>query len=315
VAILTDCHSFFVGKDGVTMNIIEMYMTKNRCFTQDRRIKPKGVMVHSDACKAGIKARDWFKRWNNLVCSKAVHFFVDDVEAVKYLHAEKDHVTRGWHCAGKGNDMFVAFEMSEPKDYYDKAYFNKVYANAVELTAILLRDVVGTTTVNEDTVLCHQEGYRKGLASNHADVFHYFSKQGKDMDDFRKDVKAKLTSMETKVEKPKVEVKPTEEVVKYSYEFYVTKSGDTLGKIAARYKTTTDILAKLNNIKNPNSIGVGVKLMVASYRLHTVVKGDTLYNLSNKYLDDPNRFNEIKELNNLKSNSLSLGQILRIPNK
>jgi murein DD-endopeptidase MepM/ murein hydrolase activator NlpD len=34
-------------------------------------------------------------------------------------------------------------------------------------------------------------------------------------------------------------------------------SGDTLGKIATRYKTTVSVLAKLNNITNVNSIRVG----------------------------------------------------------
>lgn len=34
-------------------------------------------------------------------------------------------------------------------------------------------------------------------------------------------------------------------------------SGDTLSKIATRYKTTVAVLTKLNNIKNPNSIRVG----------------------------------------------------------
>ena len=38
---------------------------------------------------------------------------------------------------------------------------------------------------------------------------------------------------------------------------YKVVSGDTLGKIATRYKTTVSVLAKLNNITNVNSIRVG----------------------------------------------------------
>jgi len=38
---------------------------------------------------------------------------------------------------------------------------------------------------------------------------------------------------------------------------YKVVSGDTLGKIATRYKTTVSVLAKLNGIKNANSISVG----------------------------------------------------------
>ena len=42
--------------------------------------------------------------------------------------------------------------------------------------------------LKDGVVICHQEGYKRGLASNHADVLHWFPKYGKTMDDFRKDV-------------------------------------------------------------------------------------------------------------------------------
>lgn len=45
---------------------------------------------------------------------------------------------------------------------------------------------------------------------------------------------------------------------------YTVRSGDTLGKIAASYKTTVDALVKLNGLKNPNSITVGQKLRVSA---------------------------------------------------
>ena len=37
-------------------------------------------------------------------------------------------------------------------------------------------------------VICHQDGYRLGIASNHGDVYNWFPKHGKTMDDFRADV-------------------------------------------------------------------------------------------------------------------------------
>lgn len=43
---------------------------------------------------------------------------------------------------------------------------------------------------------------------------------------------------------------------------YTVKSGDTLSKIASRFKTTTKKLQKLNNIKNADKIFVGQKLRV-----------------------------------------------------
>ena len=45
-------------------------------------------------------------------------------------------------------------------------------------------------------------------------------------------------------------------------EYYVVKKGDTLTKIAKKYKTTVKQLVKWNNIKNPNLIKIGQKLRV-----------------------------------------------------
>ena len=44
--------------------------------------------------------------------------------------------------------------------------------------------------------------------------------------------------------------------------FYVVQKGDSLIKIAKRYNTTYQTLAKLNNIKNPNLIRVGQKIKI-----------------------------------------------------
>lgn len=50
------------------------------------------------------------------------------------------------------------------------------------------------------------------------------------------------------------------------------------------------------------------------YRIHTVVKGDTLWILAKKYLNDGSRYTEIKALNGLTSNAIYIGMKLKIPN-
>jgi hypothetical protein len=52
-------------------------------------------------------------------------------------------------------------------------------------------DPYGTTTVNGvkvPVILCHYDSYKLGLGTNHGDVYHWFKKYGKTMDDVRRDV-------------------------------------------------------------------------------------------------------------------------------
>jgi hypothetical protein len=108
---------------------------------------------------------------------------------------------RPWGCAsgskGSCNDNWIQFEICED-GLSNKTYFNKIYKEACELTAYLCQlyniDPNGTVTYNGvkvPTILCHQDSYKLGLGSNHGDIYHWFSKYGKDMTTVRKDV-AKL---------------------------------------------------------------------------------------------------------------------------
>jgi hypothetical protein len=49
-------------------------------------------------------------------------------------------------------------------------------------------------------------------------------------------------------------------------------------------------------------------------RVHTVVRGDTLYEIAKAYLGDGSRYREIKTLNGLTSNTIYVGMELKIPN-
>ncbi len=96
-------------------------------------------------------------------------------------------------------------------------------------------------------------------------------------------------------------------------EIYIVKSGDTLYGIANKFNLTVDELKKLNNLTS-NNLSIGQKLIVsmpsASASTYTVVKGDTLYGIANKFGVS---VDSIKSLNNLSSNNLSIGQVLKIP--
>lgn len=51
-----------------------------------------------------------------------------------------------------------------------------------------------------------------------------------------------------------------------------------------------------------------------THRIHTVVRGDTLYEIAKAYLNDGSRYREIKTLNGLTSNIIYVGMKLKIPN-
>lgn len=71
-----------------------------------------------------------------------------------------------------------------PEDEDAKKFFSNVYNKAVWLFANILKQVGGKA----DEIICHAEGYQQGVASNHADVNHWFPLHGKTMDVFRTDV-------------------------------------------------------------------------------------------------------------------------------
>ena len=103
------------------------------------------------------------------------------------------------------------------------------------------------------------------------------------------------------------DTKPNDDTV------YIVKSGDTLYSIANKYNTTVSNLKTINNLTS-NNLYVGQKLKLKpageNDNVYIVQKGDSLWSIANKY---NTTVNELKELNNLKSNNLSIGQKLLIP--
>jgi hypothetical protein len=107
----------------------------------------------------------------------------------------------GWH-SGSGslgsaknanNTGYIGIEICED-NLTDSVYFNKVYKEAVDLCVYLCKQY-GLT---EKNIICHSEGHKLGIASNHGDVMHWFPKHGKNMDTFRADVKAGLEDVRPK---------------------------------------------------------------------------------------------------------------------
>ncbi len=313
------------------MNLNKLILTENACYKAGRKITVKGIMVHSTGAN-----NPWLKRyvgpddgklgknqynnhWNTYhpggreVC---VHGFIGklaDGTVATYQTLPWDH--RGWHAGGSANNTHIGFEICED-DLTDGAYFAKVYKEAVELCAYLCKQY-GLT---EKNIICHSEGYKQGVASNHGDVMHWFPKHGKSMDTFRAEVKA-LLAADAKEDEPTQEETPAvtypEKLTSGYYRVRKTWK-DSKSQVGA-YRILKN--AKAAADKKPGTYvftndGVAIypEKAAETYRIHTVVKGDTLWDIAKKYLGDGSRYPEIKTLNDLKSNVIYSGWKLKIPN-
>ena len=102
-------------------------------------------------------------------------------------------------------------------------------------------------------------------------------------------------------------------IPKNNKKIYTVQKGDNLWSISRKYNTTVDNIKKSNNLKT-NNLYIGQKLIINSNVVdkkiyYTVKKGDNLYNISRKY---NTTVDNIKKNNNLKTNILTIGQILLI---
>ena len=112
----------------------------------------------------------------------------------------------GWHSGkgskGSANNMgYFGVEICED-GLDDPVYFGKVYREAVELFAHAFK-LHSLDPMKDGAILDHSEGHKRGIASNHGDVMHWFRKHGKDMDDFRADVAAEMKKPITNTNKEK----------------------------------------------------------------------------------------------------------------
>lgn len=197
--------------------------TQSTCYKGTTKMEVKGVLWHSTAAnnpylKRYVQPSDnapdrdyWLKLlgkndynndWNhvdkrvgmNCWIGKLADGTVTTVQTMPWDYSP-------WGCGagsnGSCNNGWVQFEICEDSTN-NKEYFDKIYQEACEITAYICDmynlDPYGTVTYNGvkvPVILCHYDSHKLGLGSNHGDVYHWFNKYGKTMDDVRNDV-AKL---------------------------------------------------------------------------------------------------------------------------
>ncbi len=228
--------------------------------------------------------------WNHIVRQAGVNAWIGklkdgSVAAVQTLPWNY----RPWGCGsgakGSCNNGWIQFEICED-NLSDKNYFNKIYTEACELTAYLCElykiDPNGTVSVNGvkvPTILCHADAHELGFGSNHADIYHWFKKHGKDMEDVRNDVSKLLKP--TVVEKPVVKetyrVRKTWEDAKSQVGAYTSldnakdacdKAGKGFevynSKGIAIYPESSVVTEENSKISSPFKVGDAVKIITGA---------------------------------------------------
>lgn len=194
------------------MNLISKTMYNSPCMYNNaykRIIKPKGAFLHSIGCPCE-KAQNIYNNWNKSSATAGVQALIQadgDIWTTLPVYFDTKSAIRNWH-GGKNasNDNYIGVEMMEPASIkytgganwietgdgsHTKAHVLSTYKYAVEYFAYLC-DGFGWKPLADGVLLSHSEGYRRGIASNHGDVEHLWSKFGLSMNQFRKDVDSQM---------------------------------------------------------------------------------------------------------------------------
>ncbi|MCL2531191.1 MAG: peptidoglycan recognition protein family protein [Oscillospiraceae bacterium] len=192
------------------MNLKKLILTENACYKTGQTITPRGIMVHSTGANNPKLSRyvgpdDGLlgknpnnNHWNTArpdgreICPHAFIGKLADGTVATYQTLPWNH--RGWHSGGgtKGsaNSTHIGFEICED-GLTDANYLNAVYLESAELCAMLCKEFK-LDPMAAGVIIGHYEGYKLGIATNHADPGHWFPRHGKSMDDFRNLVKKLL---------------------------------------------------------------------------------------------------------------------------
>ena len=171
--------------------------------------------------------------------------------------------------------------------------------------------------------------YQKRLPSNPSKDYYYIMRDTPntesliieygfiDNENDAKKLKTNLQNYAEAVIKAVMDYKGLKYVPIITADNYIVKSGDTLWTIARKNGLTVDELKKLNNLtSNTLQIGKVLKLKDNSSNnsgesnYYTVKSGDSLWKIANTF---NTTVNKLKEINNLKTDVLQIGQKLLLP--
>ncbi len=162
-------------------------------------------------------------------------------------------------------DVMANVDINEIKASNDKAE----YSGDLNLQFILINDEgksAKTEEVNVPIAFSQEiSGLRKDSIIN-VDVSPMFEEFTKDSMEVSAKVDLEVNTLAYNLENVNV-IDNIEELAEgddnpYSMIIYFVKPGDSLWKIAKKYKSTVDDIVRVNNIENPDKISVGMQLFI-----------------------------------------------------
>lgn len=186
------------------MEIRKCILTKNPCYKAGKKMKPKGIVVHSTgvvnktlrrylAPDDGIIGENTYgNHWNQISCRVCVHGFIGEDKRKKVrTYQSLPWDMRCWGCGngskGSYNNGYIQFEVCEGS-VKDTAYYKEAIKQAKELCAYLCKEY----DIPVSNIVSHAEAHKKGYGSNHSDIDSYMKHFGDTMDGFRADVQRML---------------------------------------------------------------------------------------------------------------------------
>ena len=201
----------------------QLYLTNNDCYKRNtakadsRYIRfqergPQGIMMHSTGADnpnlrryvgpddGNLGVNIYGNHWNNPGLDVCVHAFIGETkDGSVECYQNLPWNYRGWHSGAEANDTHISIEICED-DLKSAAYFRATRDMALDVVSELCMEF-GFDPLTNGILIDHSEGAAMGIASNHGDVTHWWSRFGYSMNHFRRDVARRMKEKENAMKK------------------------------------------------------------------------------------------------------------------